>query len=306
MVSALQGVIPVLETPFTADTKIDRDAFDTVTRHVLAAGVSGVMFPGYASEMLKLDDRERTELTGDLLAITRVQPDITAVISVPDHATTHALRRAAQAVDLGADAINVLPPYLLSPPRREILDHVGHLLDAVAPIPVIVQFAPAQTGPALGIDELVELSRRHGNLAAVKVESNPPGRAISALTAAEIPALVGYAGLHLPDALRRGAIGVQPGCSFVEVYVELWRRWLAADEVGFTGLHRRLLPYLSSWMQHVEHIVQVEKTISLARGLVASDTCRRPGYPLDEVEQDTVNRFLADFDRWFTAGGGTR
>jgi dihydrodipicolinate synthase/N-acetylneuraminate lyase len=302
-VSGLEGVIPVLETPFTADGQLDRDAFGTLTQHVLAAGVSGVMFPGYASEMLKLDDRERTELISDLLAVTRVRPDITAVISVPDHATTHALRRAAQAVELGADAINVLPPYLLSPPRGEILDHVGHLLDAVAPLPVIVQFAPAQTGTALGVGELVELSRRHGNLAAVKVESNPPGRAISALTAAGIPALVGYAGLHLPDALRRGAIGVQPGSSFVEVYVELWRRWLAGDEVGCTDLHRRLLPYLSSWMQHVEHIVQVEKTISLARGLVATDSCRRPGYPLDSVEQDTVTRFLAEFSPWLVAAG---
>jgi 4-hydroxy-tetrahydrodipicolinate synthase len=176
-----------------------------------------------------------------------------------------------------------------------VLDHLDQVVAAVAPLPVIVQFAPVQTGTALGVGAFVELAARHANLAAIKVEANPPGRVVTALAEKGVTSLVGYAGLHLPDALGRGASGVQPGCSFTEIYVELWRQWSAGDLAGFGDLHARLLRYLSSWMAHVEHIVQVEKTISAERGLISGDTCRRPGYRLDEFEAASIPRFLDDF-----------
>jgi 4-hydroxy-tetrahydrodipicolinate synthase len=92
---------------------------------------------------------------------------------------------------------------------------------------------------------------------------------------------------------------VQPGSSFVELYVELWDHWIAGRREQFDALHRRLLPYLSIWMTSVEFIVQVEKTISRERGLIATDRCREPGYRLDMHERRLVDRFLTEFgDTW--------
>ncbi len=108
-------------------------------------------------------------------------------------------------------------------------------------------------------------------------------------------ALVGEAGLHLPDGLRRGARGLQPGCSFVEVYVEMWRLWEQGDAAGLEQLHSRLLPYISDWMQGVERIVQVEKTILHRRGIIATDRCRRPGHVLDTEDVTRIGRFLDEF-----------
>lgn len=287
----------MLETPFTDAGQIDEVGFDELTRHVLTTGVEGVMFPGYASESLKLADEERTTLISQLLALTRSCPDVVAVISVSDHATRLAVEHAEWAAHEGADAINVLPPYLLGVSSTDVVEHLRCVAVAVDPLPVIVQFAPAQTGTTLGAVDLVDLAARQPNIAAVKVEANPPGRLVSALASASpsLPALVGYAGIHLPDSVRRGAVGVQPGCSFVELYVELWRRWSTADERGFDLLHARMLPFLSMWMQHVELIVQAEKTISMLRGLISSDACRAPGYRMDDHERASVLRFLAEF-----------
>src|SRR5690606_22308749 len=97
------------------------------------------------------------------------------------------------------------------------------------------------------------------------------------------------------DALRRGAVGVQPGCSFVELYVKLWQHHLAGDMDAFDELHGRMLPFLSSWMQHVELIIQVEKTILARRGLIATDVCRRPGWRLDAEEHRMIDLFLERF-----------
>jgi len=131
----------------------------------------------------------------------------------------------------------------------------------------------------------------------VKVESIPPGRVISELAAANppLPALVGYAGVQLPDALRRGVAGVQPGSSFPEIYVAIWRAWAAGETNEALELHRRLLPYTSYWMQSVELIVQAEKTILARRGIIATDRCRKPGWTLDRDELEMVDRFLNEF-----------
>ena len=300
--AGMRGVIPVLETPFTADGEVDRDGFVRVVEHVIGTGVSGVMFPGYASEVLKLNDRERRDLIGDLLRVTSGRPDVAAIISVPDHATKLAVDWAVWAAGSGADAVNVLPPYLLGPSTAQVLDHVRQIASAVSPLPVVVQFAPQQTGTSLAAGDLLALAAAQPNIVAVKVESNPPGPMITGLLApgSGLAAWVGSAGLHWPEAARSGATAVQPGCSFAELYVELERRWESGDLDGFDELHDALRPYLEQWMRHVELIVQVEKVISVRRGLIASATCRAPGFELDADQQARIDRFLVEFDRWLT------
>ncbi|MEO3794586.1 dihydrodipicolinate synthase family protein [Nonomuraea sp. B10E15] len=297
MLDLVRGVSPVLEVPFHDDGALDPDGFARVAAEVLATGVTSVMFPGFAGEFHKLDDAERELLTTLLLDVTRPRDDVAAIVSVPDHATYHAVAQAVRAAERGADAINLLPPHFMSPSREAVLAHVRAVLAAVAPLPVVLQYAPAQTGTALDAGTLHRLAAEHPNLRWVKVESAPPGRMVAALAEGErpLPALVGYAGLHLPDALRRGAVGVQPGCSFTDLYVELWRRWESGDEEGALALHTRMLPYLSYWMQGVELIVAAEKEISRRRGWIGSAHCRAPGHRLDEEEHRMIDRFVEEF-----------
>jgi dihydrodipicolinate synthase/N-acetylneuraminate lyase len=294
----LRGVSPVLEVPFHDDESVDYDGFSDVVAHVLGTGVTSVMFPGFASEFHKLADDERQLLRGRLLDQTRGRDDLAAIVAVQDHATVVAARRAAEAVADGADVINLLPPYLLGPSRAAVRAHVRAVLSAVTPTPVVLQYAPAQTGTSLDAETIASIAADHTNLVAVKVESTPPGALIAALaqTTPPLPALVGYAGLQLPDALRRGAVGVQPGCSFTELYVLLWRLWEAGDKPAALALHRRMLPYLSYWMQSVELIVAAEKLISLRRGLIHSATCRAPAHALDHGEIQLAEAFLQEFD----------
>jgi 4-hydroxy-tetrahydrodipicolinate synthase len=293
----IRGVVPVLETPFTPTGTVDYDGFLRVTDHVLGTGVSAVMFPGFASEFHKLSDDERWRLVDALLARAGDSPDVAVVISIPDHATRLAVRAVERAIRAGADAINVLPPHFLGPPASEVFAHLHAVLEAADPLPVIVQHAPSLTGLSLSTETLLALARKMPNLCAVKVESVPPGPMVTALTEADPPlaTLVGYAGLHMLDAARRGAVGVQPGCSFPELYLRIWNAEAAGRTEDATALHGRLLPYLASWMQSSELIVQVEKTISLRRGLIGSDHCRRPGRPLDRVELESIDRFLEEF-----------
>jgi dihydrodipicolinate synthase/N-acetylneuraminate lyase len=296
----VRGVSPVLAVPFTDAGEVDYDGFDRVVRYVLATGVTSIMFPGFASEFHKLADDERSKLTEILLSHTRHRENVAAVIAVQDHATRLAVRRAQVAVGAGADLINLLPPHFLSPSRRSLVGHVCAVLAAVDPVPVVLQYAPTETGTSLDADTLGAIQADHPNLRLVKVESSPPGPLIAELAARRppLPALEGYAGVHLPDAVRRGAVGTQPGCSFTELYVEIWRRLTADDAAEVESghdLHRRLLPYISYWMLDTERIIAAEKLISFRRGLIASPYCREPAHRMDDEDLRMIDRFLTEF-----------
>ncbi|GAA1577305.1 MULTISPECIES: dihydrodipicolinate synthase family protein [Kribbella] len=293
----VRGVSPVLEVPFTGDGEVDYDGFDRVVRYVLGTGVTSVMFPGFASEFHKLSEDERRRLTEILLSQTRDRDDVAAVIAVQDHATQLAARRARESVEAGADLINLLPPHFLSPSRGSLEQHVRTVLTTIDPVPMVLQYAPAETGTSLDADLLRAIATDHPNLRLVKVESSPPGPLIAELAEGTPPlaAVEGYAGVQLPDAVRRGAVGTQPGCSLTELYVEIWRRLTTGDGEAGVDLHRRLLPYISYWMLDTERIIAAEKLISVRRGLFASAYCREPAHRLDAEEIRMVDRLLSEF-----------
>ena len=151
-------------------------------------------------------------------------------------------------------------------------------------------------GPS-AIVSIAALATARPNLRFVKVEANPPGRVVTTLLSGSpaVPALVGYAGMLLPDALRRGAAGVQPGCSFTELYVLFWRLWTEGNQGSANRLYGEVLPFLSYWMQHPELIIAAEKLISYRRGLIACANCRKPAWHLDGPEVAMVDDFLRHF-----------
>ncbi len=153
------------------------------------------------------------------------------------------------------------------------------------------------------VSKLRKLARDQPNLRTIKVESQPPGKPVAALASSEplLNTLVGSAGLHSIETYERGAVGMQPGCSVPERHVELDRRWQRSDEADARELHQGMLPYLSDWMQHVELIIEVEKTISLKRGWLDASTVRAPGWEVDASERHVIDRFFEDFRSWLEA-----
>ncbi len=300
---SISGIVPIVAAPFTADGLVDEDSLQGLVRHLASTGVSALTLFGLATEFYKLSDAERARMQSILLAETAYHPHVAGVVSITDHSWEVAVGRARQAEAQGADALMVLPPYFLGPGEGAILDHLMRVIAAVR-IPVVVQYAPAQTGVRVSPETFLRLRERLPNADFIKVETQPPGPYVSQLVTGSggaLKALVGYAGVQMPDALARGAAGIQPGCSFTEVYVALWRRW-QSDRPGFQTLHDTLLPYIAYWMQGVELIIKAEKVILHRRGLIASDYCRSPSYALDDRECDQIDRFIDQFHPHWTVG----
>jgi dihydrodipicolinate synthase/N-acetylneuraminate lyase len=127
------------------------------------------------------------------------------------------------------------------------LQHALEVAGAVS-LPVMVQYAPAQTGVRVTADFFMQLNEEAPNVRYVKVESMPPGPMISAITdgsGGAIRCLIGYGGLQLLDALSRGAVGVQPASGVADYYLHILRAFDEGDLEGAYALHADLLPLIS-------------------------------------------------------------
>lgn len=298
---SLNGIIPIVAATFTSSGLLDEDSFQALVRHLMGTGASGLTLFGLVTEFYKLTDAEKARLQSLLLAETTGRSAVAGVISITDHSWETAVPRAQAAEAEGADALMLLPPFFLAPSEAAILDHIRRVVSAVR-LPVIVQYAPNQTGVRLPPELFVRLRETLPNLNYVKVETQPPGPYVAELlrqSNGKLQALVGYAGVQMPDALTRGAAGIQPGCSFTEVYVKLHRDFQAGNMPRMLEWHQRLLPYIGYWMQGIELIIAAEKRILRRRGLIASDYCRHPGYTLDPREEAQIEAFLGDFAMFF-------
>ena len=299
MSKQISGIVPIVAATFTDTGTLDEDGFQSLVRHLMKTGASALTLFGLASEFYKLPDADRARMQALLLKETRRSESVAGIISITDHSWEVAIQRAPDAEAQGADALMLLPPYFLGPGEEAILEHLKRVIGSVK-IPVIVQYAPVQTGVRISPEVFLKLRDALPNADFIKVETQPPGRYVSQLverSQGRLKSLVGYAGVQMPDVLARGAVGIQPGCSFTEIYVELWRRW-QTDRAEFQSLHNKLLPYINYWMQGVELIIKVEKVILKRRGIIPSDYCRSPAYALDDREHQQIDSFLNDFAEW--------
>lgn len=286
----LAGVNPIVAMPFATDGKVDMVSFVNLVEHLKTTGCNGITLFGIASEFYKLTDLEKQQLA-TLFVQALSTSDVYSCISVTDHATEVAVERAKFYQELGSDSLMLLPPFFLKPSTEQIVHHICSVLAAVT-IPVLVQYAPGETGLDIPPKAMAEISQRYPH-AVFKIECNPPVEYSRELLEYRPEAVIlnGYAGLYMMDMLNVGGKGVMPGCSFTEIYVSIYGLYQQGELEKAAKLHAELLAYIQRWMSHCEYIIKVEKQILALRGIISSDYCRLPSYDVGENHPE-IEEFL--------------
>jgi len=300
--SSIEGICPIIATPFTEAGEVDYDGLNDVVRWMAAGGChAGTLF-GIAGEYYKLSDDERFRMVDVTVTACR-EAGLTSIISVTDHATEIAVQRARQWEEAGADCIMLLPPFFLKPSAGELYQHMLAVGRSVS-IPVMIQYAPEQTGVTMTPESLASIRGELSIPVIYKIENRPPGKTISRLleiTEGEAKVFIGNAGFQLLEGLERGAIGAMPGCSMFDVYLKIYDAWKQGNRAEALHTHTALLAVLNHIRQNVEQIIQFEKLILKRRGVIRSDYCRRPGYASDPVYDRLFEEVYAMVEPHLTA-----
>lgn len=298
----LKGINPIIPAPFTASGALDEDSLRNFIQVAGAGGVHGLTLFGIAGEYYKLSDAEKQRMAAITIDACKTA-GVPAIVSVTAHATEVAMREAQAWQAAGADALMLLPPFFLGPPSAGIFNHI-HAVGSAVSIPVMIQYAPAQTGVSIAPDVLQRLSNEVETLQYFKIESKPPGPYISDLIArtdGRAKIFVGNAGFQMIETMDRGAIGVMPGASMFDLYLEVYNAYMAGDRVEAFRVHDLILRMLNHIRQNVEQIIAYEKRIMARRGIIATDVCRQPTFTKDDVFDALFDEIYAYVSPHFSA-----
>jgi 4-hydroxy-tetrahydrodipicolinate synthase len=286
--TAIEGVFPVIATPFTEDGEVDYGALREEVRAIDDQGCHGAVLFGVVTEFYKLTDDERDRMVEEVTDVV-ADLDLTLVVSVTHEATEAAVKWARQYEAAGADALMVYTPTERNPSGQGIYDHLEAIGEAVS-IPVMVQHTDENV--AVAPSTYARLADEVDTIDYFKIEITPPGPYVDALLDAveeDVDVLVGSGGMQMIEIFDRGGVGVIPAAMYNEVYVEIYDRYVNGDREGAVDLHARLLPTLNQTHQAA---IQYEKAALAERGMIPTDYCRKP-LPVerDEVYDDLFHLY---------------
>lgn len=274
----LVGVMPVLPVPFHANEEVDEQSFGKLVRWASARNIDGLVLFGLASEYWKLSIAEREKLV-DILQ-SESCGTIPTLISVTESSRNLAVKEATRYASCGATALIVMPPSFMSPKVANIIDHCRAVADAVAPLPVIIQYSPAYVGNTISVADFVQMNAKSPNIQYVKVEPRPPGPMIEAINRAsegKLQCFIGQGGLTLADCQDRGIAGIMPGVGILEIYRQLWNQLDRKNsESPVWELHDRMVSLISHIVPTMDMWVAAEKRILFWRNVIPSDGVRSP------------------------------
>jgi 4-hydroxy-tetrahydrodipicolinate synthase len=276
----MQGIFPILLTPFDDAERIDEDSLRREVDFVIGAGVHGVGL-ALGSEILKLTEPERATLVR--VVVEQVNGRVPVVVNTGTPASFSAALYSRQAEDLGASAVMCLPPTPAS--ATETRAYFQAISKAVS-IPVIIQDTITNPVSATVMRQIAEESE---HVRYAKVETPPqPAQVAAAVTAAggQFAVFGGAGGTFFIDELRRGAVGSMPWPSQPRTFAAIWERWQAGDQQGAREVHEReILPLAMLSLAGLRVGHAVHKELLRRQGVIRSSRVRSPSDLLDAQTQ---------------------
>lgn len=288
---AMQGVFPILVTPFDAQSRIDEDSLRRLIDFDIAAGVHGLGV-ALGSEIFKLSEAERDLVIRTV--VDQVRGRVPVVINTGAPGTDLAVFYSRRAEELGADAVMVIPPSFMPAGPAEILDYYQAISDAVS-IPIFLQDVPSAPISA-GLAR--QIAERCAQVRYIKVET-PPVVVKVAETVAQagdrLTIFGGAGGGYFIEELRRGALGTMPFCSQPEAFVQVWDLMQAGDEAAARAVFDRVIaPINHIASQGAGIFYAVHKELLRRRGVLATAQVRSPAPPVDGQTQRELDQLISE------------
>ncbi len=278
------GVLVATALPYTADLRVDHDAYAEHVCWLADNGVHGVVPNGSLGEYPVLTPEERAQVVETAVAAA---PDGFVVMpGVGAYGAFESRRFAEQAAEAGAQVLMALPPNSYRADERAVVEHFREI--AKAGLPVTAYNNPIDTKTDL-TPQLLATLFHEGLIVGVKEFTGDVRRAYEiAELAPGLDLMIGSDDVVLEVGIA-GAKGWVAGYTnaFPRATVELFELSVARDVERALPLYRTLHPLLR-WDSKTEFV----QAIKLSMDIVGryGGPCRPPRQPLAPEQELAVRR----------------
>jgi len=287
----INGVIPILQTPFDASGNIDTDSLRRVVDFNIDAGVGGIGI-ALASEVQLFNESERDVLLKTVVDQTNGR--VPVVMNTGAGGTDLAVFYSKRAEELGVDAVMITPPNsgIGSANPEAIRQYFRSIASAVNVAVALQDVQFAQVAPQL----VAEIADDLENVVACKMETPPtPARIAATVDAVEggINVLGGGGATFLMEELSRGSTGTMPFSSTPAEFVEIFKLYNDGNvEEAIALFNNRIAPLCHLVSQAPELAIGFHKQILKKRGLIDSAVVREPAAKPDSHTQRDIDELL--------------
>ena len=178
MAVKLEGILPVLPTPYLADGNVDLDAMESVAQFCVDAGASALVFPGVASEFDFLSSDERMALMRVVCGVAKGRLPVVCSGGAGEAKAIGADILKSQ--QLGAEAAMVLIPRQFQGDEDRALRFILSVIEMPG-VDIVLQNAPNPVGAGLDASALMRIVEATDAIRYVKEETLPSGPKITEL-----------------------------------------------------------------------------------------------------------------------------
>jgi 4-hydroxy-tetrahydrodipicolinate synthase len=294
--ASAKGVYVIAPTPFHEDGRVDEASTDRMTDFYLEAGCTGITVLGMMGEAPKLDAQEALEIANRVIRRAKSIPVVVGV-SAPGFAAMRSLSRAV--MDAGAAGVMIAPPPSLKT-DDQIVGYYANAVEAIgADVPFVIQDYPLSIGVVMTNGVIRRIVQDNPSAVMLKHEDWPGLEKISALRKFEqegsmrhISILCGNGGLFLDFEMERGADGAMTGYAFPDMLVDVVNLSAKGDREAAHDLFDAHLP-LVRYEQQPALGLAVRKYVMKRRGIIASETQRKPGGAISAAARAEVEYLLS-------------
>jgi 4-hydroxy-tetrahydrodipicolinate synthase len=293
--SNAKGVYVIAPTPFYPDGRIDESSIDRMTDFFIKAGVNGMTVLGQLGEAPKMEHGESIAIVKQV--IRRAGMPIIVGVSAPGFAAMRALTLDAMAA--GAAGVMIAPPNTLRT-DDSIVQYYRQASEAIgADVPFVIQDYPLTFSVQMAPGVIRRIVTENAACKVLKHEDWPGLEKISTLRGWEldgsmrhISILTGNNALFLDFEMERGADGANTGYCFPDMLVDVVRLSAQGKRDAAHDLFDAHLP-LIRYEQQPGPGLAVRKYVMMRRGIIASDTLRKPGAALTPAARAEVDYLLS-------------
>ncbi len=297
MKTPLTGIVPPMITPLRNRDELDVPGLERLIEHILAGGVSGLFILGTTGEGPSLSYRVRRELIDRVCR--QVRGRVPVLVGITDTAFIESVNLARYAMDRGADAVVLAPPYYLPEGQPELQEYLDHLVPEL-PLPVFLYNMPALTKVSFGL-ELVRRALDEPRIIGLKDSSGDMAyfrRAVGLLEPRpDWTLLIGPEELLLDAVNAGGHGGVNGGANlFPNLYVSLFESARSGDCIRAQLCHTSVLRVSAALYRIGHHPSAIIKGIKCALTClgVCDDFMAEPFHRFRAGERTLVEERLAE------------
>jgi 4-hydroxy-tetrahydrodipicolinate synthase len=287
----LQGVFPVLPTPFQSDGSVDPERLGAVADFAIRSGAAGIVFPGFASEVDELSGAERQTLLRSLAETVAGRVALVAGASAPT--VSEVVARAREAMEFGVSTVMIQAPKSVGATAADVSEFYAQVARELPGLDIVLQNAPAPRGSDLSPETIIAIAKANPAIRYVKEETLPSGPAITRLVGERVPTVAGILGgggaRYIIEEYNRGACGTMPAAEFTDLHVAMDAAYRSGRMDDARRIYELLLPLLV--MQAFSRM-RFTKYVLTRRGILANDIVRAKISPLDPHERAEIDVLL--------------